>query len=55
MIYKGIIFKADPFSYNLEFDDRITLVDFDNHDKDAEEKDFANSDDTWVEEVESMF
>ena len=23
MIYKGIIFKADPFSYNLEFDDRI--------------------------------
>ena len=26
MIYKGIIFKADPFSYNLEFDDRITLV-----------------------------
>ena len=26
MIYKSIIFKADPFSYNLEFDDRITLV-----------------------------
>ncbi len=26
MIYKGIIFKAEPFSYNLEFDDRITLV-----------------------------
>lgn len=26
MIYKGIIFKADQFSYNLEFDDRITLV-----------------------------
>lgn len=24
MIYKGIIFKAEPFSYNLEFDDRIT-------------------------------
>ena len=26
MIYKNISFKADPFSYNLEFDDRITLV-----------------------------
>ena len=26
MIYKNITFKADPFSYNLEFDDRITLV-----------------------------
>lgn len=26
MIYKNITFKADPFSYNLDFDDRITLV-----------------------------
>ncbi len=26
MIYKSVIFKVDPFSYNLEFDDRITLV-----------------------------
>lgn len=26
MIYKKIAFKADPFSYDLEFDDRITLV-----------------------------
>ena len=26
MIYKNIMFKADPFSYDLEFDDRITLV-----------------------------
>ena len=26
MIYKNITFKADPFSYNLEFDDRIPLV-----------------------------
>ena len=26
MIYKNITFKANPFSYNLEFDDRITLV-----------------------------
>ena len=26
MIYKNIIFKADPFSYDLKFDDRITLV-----------------------------
>ena len=33
---------------------RFLVFDFDNHDKDAEEKDFANSDDTWVEEVESM-
>ena len=33
---------------------RFMVFDFDNHDKDAEEKDFANSDDTWVEEAESM-
>ena len=26
MIYKNIAFKADPFSYDLGFDDRITLV-----------------------------
>lgn len=26
MIYKSITFKATPFSYDLEFDDRITLV-----------------------------
>lgn len=26
MIYKEIIFKAAPFSYDLMFDDRITLV-----------------------------
>ena len=26
MIYKNVIFKAEPFLYNLEFDDRITLV-----------------------------
>lgn len=26
MIYKNITFKADPFSYELIFDDRITLV-----------------------------
>ena len=26
MIYKNVRFKADPFSYDLEFDDRITLV-----------------------------
>ena len=26
MIYKNITFQADPFSYDLMFDDRITLV-----------------------------
>lgn len=26
MIYKKIVFEAAPFSYDLEFDDRITLV-----------------------------
>jgi hypothetical protein len=26
MIYKNIVFKAAPFSYDLVFDDRITLV-----------------------------
>ena len=26
MIYKNIAFKADPFSYDLAFNDRITLV-----------------------------
>ena len=33
---------------------RFMVFDFDNHDKGADEKDFANSDDAWVEEVESM-
>ena len=33
---------------------RFMVFDFDNHDKGAEEKDFANVDDTWVEEVEAM-
>ena len=26
MIFKNITFKADPFSYDLVFDDRIILV-----------------------------
>lgn len=26
MVYKKITFKAAPFSYELSFDDRITLV-----------------------------
>ena len=26
MIYKNITFKAAPFSYDLTFDDRITLL-----------------------------
>ena len=26
MIYKNVRFKAEPFSYDVEFDDRITLV-----------------------------
>lgn len=26
MVYKNIVFKAVPFSYDLVFDDRITLV-----------------------------
>lgn len=30
------------------------VFDFGNHDKGAEEKDFANVDDTWIEEVEAM-
>ena len=33
---------------------RFMVFDFDNHDKGAEEKDFANDDDTWIEEVEAM-
>ena len=33
---------------------RFLVFDFDNHDKGAEEKDFANVDDTWMEEVEAM-
>lgn len=39
MIYKNITFKADPFSYDLEFDDRITLVGGDKPDvEDGNEK-----------------
>ena len=30
MIYKNIAFRAEPFSYDLVFDDRITLVGGDN-------------------------
>lgn len=33
---------------------RFLVFDFDNHDKGAEKKDFANEDDTWIEEVEAM-
>ncbi len=33
---------------------RFLVYDFDNHDKGAEEIDFANADDTWLEEVEAM-
>lgn len=33
---------------------RFMVFDFDNHDKGAEEKDFVNSDDTWIEEVEAL-
>ena len=33
---------------------RFMVFDFDNHDKGAEEKDFANVDDIWIEEVEAM-
>lgn len=33
---------------------RFLVFDFDNHEKDAEENDFANVDDTWIEEVEAM-
>lgn len=33
---------------------RFMVFDFDNHDKGAEENDFANVDDTWIEEVEAM-
>ncbi len=33
---------------------RFMVFDFDNHDRGAEEKDFANADDTWIEEVEAM-
>ena len=33
---------------------RFMVFDFDNHGKGAEEKDFANVDDAWLEEVEAM-
>lgn len=33
---------------------RFLVFDFDNHEKNAEENDFANVDDTWIEEVEAM-
>lgn len=33
---------------------RFMVYDFDNHEKGAEKKDFANEDDAWVEEVEAM-
>ena len=33
---------------------RFLVYDFDNHEKGAEKSDFANNDDEWIEEVESM-
>lgn len=33
---------------------RFLVFDFDNHDKDAENFDFANTDDSWIEEVEAL-
>ena len=33
---------------------RFLVYDFDNHEKGAEKADFANTDDTWVDEVEAM-
>ncbi len=33
---------------------RFLVFDFDNHEKNAEDNDFANVDDKWIEEVESM-
>lgn len=33
---------------------RFLVYDFDNHDKGAEKRDFANVDDVWIEEVEAM-
>ena len=33
---------------------RFLVFDFDNHEKNAEKRDFANIDDTWIEEVEAM-
>lgn len=33
---------------------RFLVFDFDNHEKNAEENDFANKDDSWIEEVETM-
>ena len=33
---------------------RFLVFDFDNHEKDAEKHDYANTDDSWIEEVEAM-
>lgn len=33
---------------------RFLVFDFDNHERGAEKNDFANEDDTWIEEVEAM-
>lgn len=33
---------------------RFLVFDFDNHEKNAEKKDFANTDDTWMDEVDAM-
>lgn len=42
--------------YPLLEDDtcRFLVFDFDNHDKNAEKRDFANTDDIWKEEVEAL-
>lgn len=42
--------------YPLLEDDtcRFIVFDFDNHEKDAEKHDFANTDDVWIEEVDAL-
>ena len=42
--------------YSLLEDDtcRFLVFDFDNHDKNAEKRDFANTDDIWKEEVDAL-
>ena len=33
---------------------RFLVYDFDNHERDAEKRDFANTDDSWIEEVDAL-
>ena len=52
---KRVLFvNSEIYPYLPEGTCRFLVFDFDNHEKDADKQDYANTDDEWIEEVEAM-